>query len=214
MKSKKKDWLRFWWVFLYAPIYMIIFFLEERYITDCHLIGIPLDHKIPFIEWFFFPYYIWFPFIAAVVVRLFFKDKVTFLKTAGFLYFGMTLFLIVNVVYPNRLDIRPTEFTRDNIAIRLAQAMYEGDTPTNVLPSIHVYNSLGVLLGVWTTKKDMKHKAIKWGVTILSIVISCSTVFVKQHSVIDVAAAFILAVPAYWFFFKGAYARKMDTLSV
>ena len=187
MKSKKKDWLRFWWVFLYAPIYMIIFFLEERYITDCHLIGIPLDHKIPFIEWFFFPYYIWFPFIAAVVVRLFFKDKVTFLKTAGFLYFGMTLFLIVNVVYPNRLDIRPT---------------------------IHVYNSLGVLLGVWTTKKDMKHKAIKWGVTILSIVISCSTVFVKQHSVIDVAAAFILAVPAYWFFFKGAYAHKLDTLSV
>lgn len=210
----KKDLFRYWWLFFYLPLYLIVFFLEEKYITDCHLIGIALDKKIPFIEWFFFPYYIWFPFIAALVVRMFFKDKKTFLKSAGFLYFGMTIFLIINVVYPNKLDIRPTEFTRDNIAIRLAQAMYEGDTPTNVFPSIHVYNTLGVLLGIWTTKLDMKRKSVKWAVTVLGAVIICSTVFVKQHSLIDVAAAFILAVPAYWFFFKGAYAKKVDSLSV
>ena len=206
----KKEWFRYWWTLLYFPIYMFIFVLEEKYITDCRLIGIPLDKKIPFIEWFFFPYYIWFPFVGAVVARLFFKDKKTFLKTLGFLYFGMTVFLIVNVAYPNRLDIRPTEFTRDNIAIRMAQAMYEGDTPTNVLPSIHVYNTIGVLVSVWTTAKDMKHKCVKWLVTLLGALIICSTVFVKQHSVIDVLAAFALSVPAFLVFFRGKLAKKID----
>ena len=117
----KKEWFRYWWTLAYFPVYMIIFMLEEKMVRDYHIIGIALDKKIPFIEWFFFPYYIWFPYIFLVGIWLFFRDKKAFLKMICFLYTGMTIFLIVSAVYPNGLDLRPTEFTRDNIAIRLAK---------------------------------------------------------------------------------------------
>ena len=76
----KKEWFRYWWTLAYFPVYMIIFMLEEKMVRDYHIIGIALDKKIPFIEWFFFPYYIWFPYIFLVGIWLFFGDKKAFLK--------------------------------------------------------------------------------------------------------------------------------------
>ena len=208
----KKEWFRYWWTLAYFPVYMIIFMLEEKMVRDYHIIGIALDKRIPFIEWFFFPYYIWFPYIFLVGLWLFFRDKKAFLKMICFLYTGMTIFLIVSAVYPNGLDLRPTEFTRDNIAIRLAKQMYETDTPTNVLPSIHVFNTLGIMCGtVFCNKKTFPVWA-RWLICIAGVSISCSTVFVKQHSLIDVFAAIALAVVCFFLFFRGKIAEKIDAL--
>lgn len=206
----KKEWFRYWWTLAYFPIYMFIFVLEEKLITDYHIIGIALDKKIPFIEWFFFPYYIWFPYVGIVMVLLFFRDKQTFLKTLCFLYLGMTVFLIVNVAYPNGLDLRPTEFAHDNIAVRLARNMYETDTPTNVLPSIHVYNTIGIQLGTFFSRKGIRTKAGRVFIILFGVLIICSTVFVKQHSVIDVAAALLLGVVSYFLFFRGRIAKRLE----
>lgn len=208
----KKEWFRYWWTLLYFPVYMIIFIAEEKLIQDYHIIGIALDRKIPFIEWFFFPYYIWFPYVGIVLVLLFFGEKKTFLKTLAFLYFGMTVFLIVNVAYPNGLDLRPTEFVRDNIAVRLARAMYETDTPTNVLPSIHVFNTIGIQLGAIFSRKVIRRRWLKAVIVFTGVLIICSTVFVKQHSLVDVFAALLLGAAAYFMFFRGAFARKVDSL--
>lgn len=212
----KKEWLRYWWTLFYVPFYMIIFVLEERFITDYHIIGISLDRKIPFIEWFFFPYYIWFPYIAVVGMWLFFRDKKAYLKTICFLYFGMTIFLIVNVVYPNGLDLRPDleAIARDNIAMRLARTMYKTDTPTNVLPSIHVFNTLAIMCGFGACKRVHTPLWSKWVVCVLGVFISCSTVFVKQHSLVDVFAAFFLAGIAYVLFFRGKVADKIEALDI
>lgn len=206
----KKEWFRYWWTLAYFPVYMFIFVLEEKLITDYHIIGIALDKKIPFIEWFFFPYYIWFPYVGIVMVLLFFRDKQTFLKTLCFLYLGMTVFLIVNVAYPNGLDLRPTEFAHDNIAVRLARNMYETDTPTNVLPSIHVYNTIGIQLGTLFSRKGIRTKAGRVFIILFGVLIICSTVFVKQHSVIDVAAALLLGVVSYFLFFHGRIAKRLE----
>ena len=67
---------------------------------------------------------------------------------AGTLALGMTLFLVVSAIYPNGLNLRPVTFERDNIFIRLVQFVYKNDTPTNVLPSIHVYNSLAAFMAI------------------------------------------------------------------
>ncbi|MBR7000545.1 MAG: phosphatase PAP2 family protein [Lachnospiraceae bacterium] len=212
----KKEWFRYWWTLFYVPLYMTVFILEERLIKDYHIIGIPLDKKIPFIEWFFFPYYIWFPFVAAVGMWLFFRDKKAYLKTICFLYVGMTVFLIVSAVYPNGLDLRPdlSTISRDNIAIRLARKMYETDTPTNVLPSIHVFNTLGIMCGFGACKRVHTPLWSKWVVCVLGVSISFSTVFVKQHSVIDVIAAIVLGAICYMLFFRGKIAAKIEALDV
>ena len=54
---------------------------------------------------------------------------------------GMTLFLVISLVFPNGQDLRPV-LSGNSIFIQAVQFIYHTDTPTNVLPSIHVFNSL------------------------------------------------------------------------
>ena len=73
---------------------------------------------------------------------------------------GMTVFLIVSYVYPNAQHIRPTEFPRDNIFTDIVKWLYSTDTPTNILPSIHVFNSLAIHMSL-TNCETLRNKKYK-----------------------------------------------------
>lgn len=121
---------------------------------------------------------------------------------------GMTLFLIVSYVYPNGLNIRPTEFTNDSVFTRMVQFLYRTDTPTNVLPSIHVYNSVAAFSAIHTCKNLQKHKGIRTGSFILTTLIVLSTMFLKQHSIADVATGITCAVATYVLFYSRAAEKQ------
>ncbi|MBE5963983.1 MAG: phosphatase PAP2 family protein [Lachnospiraceae bacterium] len=188
--------------FLYLLIYLPWFMLLEKHVvTDYNIIHIPFDDKIPFIEYFIVPYLLWFPYVGFAYVYFFFKDKQTFIKMATFLTIGMTFFLILCSIYPNGLpaNYRPDFDTlgRDNIFIDLVKTLYSSDTSTNVLPSIHVFNSLGVHIA-FMKHKDFKYpKLIKGASLVLCTLICFATVCLKQHSILDVIAAFALAAVLY-----------------
>ena len=109
----------------------------------------------------------------------------------------MTLFLIICSVFPNGLNLRPETFARDNVFVDLVKHLYRTDTPTNVLPSIHVFNSLGAMIAIGRSKKLAKYRGIQIGVYTFALLIIMSTVFLKQHSIIDVIAAFAMACVIY-----------------
>ena len=186
------------WVFLYAFIYFPWFYYLEKNVTDeFHIIHTAFDEKIPFIEFFVIPYLLWFGFITFALLYFFFTDRNDFYRMTAFLITGMTVFLIISTLYPNGQILRPTEFPRDNIFIDLVKDLYLGDTPTNIFPSIHAYNSIGVHLAVRNSKRLNGNKFAQYGSFVLSVLIILSTMFLKQHSVIDVVGAIVLAVPAY-----------------
>lgn len=179
----------------YMPIYLILFFLVEHQNTDnVTIIECAADRKIPFCEWFIFPYFLWFPFIAFGVIYFIFANKEEYYRLSASLITGMTVFLIVSFVFPNGLAIRPnlSELGRDNLAIRMLSALHSADTSTNVIPSIHVYNSLAMcfaLLGAKGLKGKYPAKVL---ISILTLAICASTVFLKQHSLWDVLTALLL----------------------
>ena len=148
--------------------------LENRHVSGIHITACAWDYKIPFLEIFIVPYLLWFVYIAATVVYFLFHEEENFNALAQTLAFGMTIFLIISAIYPNGLNLRPTTFERDNIFIKLVQFVYKNDTPTNVLPSIHVYNSLAAFMAL----------------------IILATVFLKQHSMFDGVCAFALYMVA------------------
>lgn len=192
------------WVFLYALIYMPWFLYLERHVTSgYHIIHSTLDNYIPFCEYFIIPYLMWFAYIAIVFLYFFFTDTTGFYKYSAFLFSGMTLFLIISTLYPNGLMLRPITFARDNFCVDLVKILYQADTPTNVLPSLHVFNSIATFIAICHSKALQKHKAVLWGSGILSALIIMATVFLKQHSVIDVIAGFIMAA----FIYQFVYAR-------
>lgn len=178
---------------VYAVVYLTIFNYLEQKRGPYHIIHVGIDDYIPFCEYFIVPYILWFFYVAIAVFYFAIKDKEEGKKLIKFLIAGMTVFLFVSSVYPNGLHLRPRSFTRDNIFIQMVQHLYRIDTSTNVIPSIHVYNSIAVMIAVWRTELLKKHKLIKWSMLLLGASIICSTVLIKQHSVLDVMTAFILS---------------------
>ncbi len=187
---------------VYLICYLIAFGLVEQYTKDHYnLIHVVLDDKIPFIEAFIIPYLLWFPYVACFVLYFIFFDKENYWQMFWFLVTGMTLFIIVSAVYPNGQELRPDIFPRDNVFTRMIAGLYGTDTSTNILPSIHVYNSIGIHIAVMKSDKLKKHRIVQLVSGILCVLIILSTMFIKQHSVVDVVAAFALAVITYVIFY-------------
>lgn len=195
------------WVFLYALIYFPWFFYLEKHVTKgFHIIETAIDSKIPFIEYFIIPYMLWFAFMVITAFYFFFRDKTDFYRMAAFMIIGMTTFLILSTIYPNGQVLRPKVFARDNIFVDMVKYLYKTDTPTNIFPSIHVYNSIGVFIAIRKSELLREKKLIQSGALLLTVLIILSTVFLKQHSIIDVIGAIVLAIPAYYFAY--AYTPK------
>lgn len=156
-----------------------------------------MDDKIPFVEIFVIPYFLWFLYVAGAVIYFLLKNKDEYYRLCIFLFVGMTVFLIVSTVYPNGHYLRPGSFERDNIFTAMVAHLYQMDTPTNLFPSIHVYNSIGVNIAVWHCENFRKKKGIRLGSALLMISIILSTMFLKQHSVFDVITGIAFAACMY-----------------
>lgn len=221
MKEFIKKYRHAWLIFTYLPFYMLWFLLLERHVTKgYHIIQSPLDAYIPFNELFIIPYLLWFPFIAVSVLYFIYRDRTECYRLCGLLITGMTVFLLVSTVFPNGVALRPvlSELGRDNVFLDLVAALHKADTSTNVCPSIHVYNSLAVCIAFFASSHLKGKHLFKAGVFVLTMLICMSTVFLKQHSVIDVIwACLLIAVAAPFFYarhiFKFRKSRHTDTVS-
>lgn len=182
------------WVLLYAFLYLPWFFwLESRANLPYHVIHVWLDDKIPFVEYFIVPYLLWFVYVAAVFLYLFFKGtKQEFYRYCAFLFTGMTLFLVISTLYPNGHLLRPTEFPRHNIFTFAVQILYQADTPTNIFPSIHVFNSIAAHRALVNNPLLGRNRLIHGGSLVLMVSIILATMFLKQHSALDVMAGIVL----------------------
>ena len=185
---------------LYALIYIPWFCWLEKEVninSNFHVIHMALDDYIPFCEFFVIPYYLWFIYMAVGIIFIAFTDGKLCWRLGIFLITGMTVFLFISTVYPNGQLLRPDTFARDNIFVHIVQRLYASDTPTNLFPSIHVYNSLAIYFGLAHSQKLQNKKWIKNAALVLTICIILSTMFLKQHSVFDVLTAFALAAFMY-----------------
>lgn len=204
-------------ILIYLPVYLLWFFWLEAHVTaDYHIIESSLDAYIPFCEYFIVPYLLWFPFIVAAVMFFIFKDKQEYYRLCGILITGMTFFLILSTLWPNGVALRPDLSTlgRDNFFLDLVAGLHKADTSTNVFPSLHAYNSLVVCFALCTSAHLKKHTVIKAGTVILTVLICLSTVYLKQHSVLDIIGALVLfAVLTPVFYGIFAYRRRRNSVA-
>ena len=105
------------------------------------------------------------------------------------------LLWFISLVFPNGQDLRPV-LTGDSIFIKAVQMIYHTDTPTNVLPSIHVFNSLACCVAILKNQRKYK-KSTDTACVVLTILIIMSTMFLKQHSVVDVVLAALMYTGCY-----------------
>ena len=178
---------------------------ERDHGTIYKIMHVALDDVIPFSEYFIVPYMIWFFYVSGAVLYFFFTDKQDYFRLCTFLFIGMTISMMICTFYPNGTDLRVEVDPNKNVFCYLVQMIHNSDTPANVFPSIHVYNSLGVHISVMNSERLRNHKWVRRSSFIIMVAICMSTVFLKQHSVVDVTGAMVLAYVMYQFVYGNAY---------
>ena len=157
-----------------------------------------LDDAIPFSEWALIPY---------LLVRS--SDR-----RAGVYLFQDVLAFPADDAVHHRHSIRlrpsfisstrrssccgPEAFAHDNALTRAVAWFYTFDTNTNVCPSLHVIGSAAALFPRCDGPRLRKRAWWQAASVLLALCISLSTVFMKQHSILDVLCALPVCALGWW----------------
>lgn len=190
MKMKAWNWVRehkYCLAGLYLFVFLAGFFVLELIAPEPVVyLHCPLDDRIPFCEWFVIPYFLWYAWVPGFMLYFMFRDREAYLKLCFIMFAGATICLVIYAAVPNGLQLR-REITASNICAQIVKLIRSIDPPCNVCPSIHVSSTVAIHLVVLACREFRNlrwMKLLSWAVTLL---ICISTLFIKQHSVIDVA---------------------------
>ncbi len=171
--------------------YFIMYFLTENLIPEeiCHVVHCWIDDLIPFCEWFLIPYVFWYFLIVFTLLYLMLYHVEGFKRFQIFIIVTQVVAMAIYIIYPNRQDMRPEVFPRENFLTACIGLLYRQDTPTGVCPSLHVAYSMGIA-SAWLKEKDVG-KWFKAFIIVAVVFICLATMFIKQHSAVD----FFVALP-------------------
>ncbi len=192
---------------LFWPVFGVVFFSLERLwpivwkaVTGKALIYqevvCDLDAYIPFCELFVIPYYFWFAFLVLMIGYSMLFDFRAMHHCMWFIILSYSVTAVIYLIWPNMQALRPVDIPRDNWMIDIVRGLYDFDTNTNVCPSIHVLGSLAVCFS-GLHSRTLRGWGWKLFFVIATVLISLSTVFLKQHSILDVFAALALGAVCY-----------------
>ncbi|NQX67207.1 phosphatase PAP2 family protein [Paenibacillus alba] len=166
-----------------------------------------LDRLIPFVPAFIIPYLIWYPFIFVMLVVFFMKNRAVYYRSLTTLCTGLLACYLVYALYQTTVPRPGVE--PNGLFNGLVNIVYRTDAPFNCFPSIHVLTSYVVLKASYLCGIKRSTLSVVF-ITVWSIIVS--TLFVKQHALLDIAGAVLLAEALYFvvkrFRFAGKHTRK------
>lgn len=180
---------------------VLLFIMENSIITGKYNIHSKIDAMIPFIPIFILPYFSWFLFIAFTFVIFFIKSRKDLLNTFRSINLDMIIAIIIYIVFPNYQSLRPNTYAEDFFS-QLVKLLQIGDSSSSVFPSLHVAISITLYLGIKSSVCFKDNSIVKFFTFILTILICISTVFIKQHSILDVLAGIFLSFVVHIFVYK------------
>lgn len=184
----------------YTLVFLIPLLIWFKYLeftlAPKYMIHSVLDDRIPFVKEFVVPYIIWFAYIAYGVIYTGIHSRKDFYRLYVFLAAGMTIAFIIYMLYPNAQNLRP-EISGSDIFSSMVKYVYDTDTPTNVCPSIHVINTIAVNAALHNSEAFGGKKYGKGISSVLAVLICLSTVFIKQHSILDVFCGIAVSIVLY-----------------
>lgn len=182
--------------------YFILYFLTENLIPyeKCYPVHCWLDDVVPFCEYFVIPYVGWYVLIVVSLIYFALYNPDNFKNMSKFIIVTQIVAMVIYIIFPNRQDLRPTEFVNENIFTDILGLIYTFDTNTGVCPSLHVAYSVGIA-STWLKEKSAS-KWCKTFIVVFCFFVCISVAFVKQHSVVDIFAAIPVCLLAEWIAFR------------
>lgn len=192
---------------LYWPAYLLSFLLLERLCPApvYNTVWCRLDDYIPFCEWFLLPYMAWHVSLLWMSLYTLAYDIDAFKRFMWYLIATTVIAEMVYVAWPNQQLLRPDldALGRRNLLTMATGLIYTVDTNTNVCPSLHCIGGFAILFAAMSMPR---FRTPGWRIFFwfFALLICASTVFMKQHSIVDFFAAIpVILIGYYAFYFRG-----------
>lgn len=197
MRAKMKD-LPYLLFLLVMPALGFIYKYLNANPRDAVILSTDLDTLIPFIPVFIVPYIIWYAFILGYLIYFWYKDISVYLKTLSVIVFGELVCFAIYFYFQTTVP-RP-DVAGNGIMVDLVRMIYSHDQPYNAFPSIHVLTTFAIILGnINIRNKHLFHSVF---VPVMGSLIIISTLFVKQHYILDMFASMFLTSFIYGIVFE------------
>lgn len=177
-------------VLLVALVPLYIFIPELFPPRTRHLPELALDRAVPLVPVWALIYgalYLFLILLPILVVR---QDELIRRTVYAYLLIWITAYVFF-FLYPTEAP-RPPSVVGEGYAMWGLRALYSSDPPYNCFPSLHVAHSF-----VSALASDRVNRGLGVLATICASLIALSTLFTKQHYVVDVIAGIVLALVAY-----------------
>lgn len=153
-----------------------------------HMLITIIDQNIAFNRFFVVPYLAWYFIIFVALIWFISRDHKLYYSTLISIICGLLisfgLFSIFQTTVP-----RPVVMGSDLFS-QLTKLVYRIDSPYNAFPSIHVMTSFIIFLGCNRTRVTARRTSLFFQGT--AILVMLSTLFIKQHTLADVAGGLIM----------------------
>lgn len=196
MNFKMEKFIKELWVPLIISIIVLLFHTSTYYMCkftpfEPTLVGGALDQKIPFSPVWVVFYVLWHPLLIITPCLLYLNNRDDFYKYIVINFLIEVLVIFIFIFYPtiyNRPDLVVNDFFTWVLNI-----IYMSDTPaTNCLPSMHcIICFTAIYIIVKSNKIGKKCKVFG---SLIYVLIVLSTLFVKQHAIIDIVSSLICVI--------------------
>ncbi len=177
-----------------VPFYILIPELlppQTRYVPE-----LALDRAIPLIPSWALVYGALYVFLILLPIFVVRQDEQIRRTVFAYLLIWITSYVVFFFVYPT-VAPRPARMIGEGFAAWGLRALYSSDPPYNCFPSLHVAHSFVSALTCYRV-----HRSLGVFATCCAALVALSTLFTKQHYILDVIAGVFLAFVAYAIFLR------------
>lgn len=155
-----------------------------------HIVRTALDDQIPRIPVFSIPYLVFLPWLWGTVFYVWFNNRSFRLLAYSLIIVNLIAFCVY-LTFQTYVPRDPV--TSNDFFSGLLQFIYDHDQPYNALPSLH-----SALSAVVVTYFALRKSRWTWAFVATAVLIVISTLFTKQHFIIDALSGITLGVVATW----------------
>jgi membrane-associated phospholipid phosphatase len=146
------------------------------------------DYAIPFIKYFALPYSVWIFYIYVCVYYFFRKDLRVYYR--DLLIYTVCACICFGIYSVFQTTVPRPELVGNDAFTSIVRFLYHRDQPFNCFPSIHVFSSYMVFR--LTASSSFRNKWNMILIGVMSGTIISSTLFIKQHAILDGIAGIMM----------------------
>ncbi|MDF2548292.1 MAG: serine/threonine protein phosphatase [Anaerosolibacter sp.] len=187
MKNTKKN-ITALCLMISIPLLNILYGVLNHGDRGAYSLMTDIDRSIPFLKIFIIPYVAWYLFLICTLAYFCLKDRETYYKTLLSLNLGLLICYGVYFFYQTAVP-RPI-LVGEDILTKIVAWVYATDQPFNCFPSIHSLSSYLMFKGI--RHSSIRNHGNQLVISGIAFTVILSTLFVKQHAVLDAIAAIFL----------------------